>query len=618
MVNKKIIILARLVEKGVGLKNMKEEKTYLSSERESFDHLTAARRVERTVFFSTNKKDFAWMRENVPCQTACPALTNIPGYIYADYQERYGRSYEINRYVNILPGVLGRICSRPCELACRHGWPGFGESVAICHLKRIASDFKPEGHRIEEFMFGPSGKKVAVVGSGPSGLGAAHDLAIFGHKVTIYEALEHPGGMLRYGIPEFRLPRNILDVEISNILRLGVDLNAGVRVGRDIKLEELLNAYDAVLLTTGTYSPNKLGIKGQELDHVYSGLDFMMDANSGRDVFVGSKVLVVGGGYTAMDCARTSLRLGAKRVIINVLTTEDYITVNRDELNEVKTENVEIRGLVSIEQIERSGNGLAVRFRRNRLGGYGEKGERLAVPIKGSDFTDEADSIIYAIGQRPETGFVKSVLKLEKNGMITFDRSSSATDVKGLFAAGDFGTGASTVIESISSGRIAAWSIDRYLVDRTRRKKVVRFEKYSEKQRERAWDFIPRQSMPTLPVKERVDQVEVELGLNRTLGKEEAKRCYLCYLKFEIDVTRCIYCRYCMDVCPTNCIHTTKDVITEEDGRQRLIATDNWKEVSAIVIDNNNCIRCGNCKKVCPVECIDVVKAELIEQDVEV
>ncbi len=597
---------------------MKEEKTYLSSERESFDHLTTARRVERTVFFSTNKKDFAWMRENVPCQTACPALTNIPGYIYADYQERYGRSYEINRYVNILPGVLGRICSRPCELACRHGWPGFGESVAICHLKRVAGDFKPEGHRIEEFMFGPSGKKVAVVGSGPAGLGAAHDLAIFGHRVTIYEALEHPGGMLRYGIPEFRLPRNILDVEISNILRLGVDMNAGVRVGRDIKLEELMKAYDAVLLTAGTYSSNKLGIKGEDLVHVYSGLDFMMDANSGKDVFVGSKVLVVGGGYTAMDCARTSLRLGAKRVLINILTTEDYITVNRDELNEVKTENVEIRGLVSIEQVERSGNSLNVKFKRNRLGGYSEKGERLAVPIKGSDFTDEADTLIYAIGQRPETGFVKGVVKLEKNSMIPFDRSSSATEVKGLFVAGDFGTGASTVIESIASGRSAAWAIDRYLVDRTRRKKVVRFEKYTEKQRERAWDFIPRQVMPTLPVKERVDQVEVELGLNMTLGKEEAKRCYLCYLKFEIDVTRCIYCRYCMDVCPTNCIHTSKDVITEEDGKQRLVVTDRWNEVSAIVIDNNNCIRCGNCKKVCPVECIDVVKVEHIEQDVEV
>lgn len=597
---------------------MKEEKTYLSSEKEFFDHLTEARRVERTVFFSSNKKDFAWMRENVPCQTACPASTNIPGYIYADYQERYGRAYEINRYVNILPGVLSRICSRPCELACRHGWPGFGESVAICHLKRVASDFKPEGHRIEEFMFGPSGKKVAIIGSGPSGLGAAHDLAIFGHKVTIYEALDHPGGMLRYGIPEFRLPRNVLDVEISNILRLGVDLNARVRVGKDIKLEELMKSYDAVLLTAGTYSPNKLGIKGETLEHVYSGLDFMMAVNSSKNIFVGNKVLVIGGGYTAMDCARTSLRLGAKRVIINILTTEDYITVNRDELNEVKTENVEIRGLVSVKQIERSGNNLNVKFMRNRLGGYNEKGERLAAVIKDSDFIDEADSVIYAIGQMPDTSFVKGVLKLGKNNMILFNRLSSETDIKGVFVAGDFGTGASTVIDSIASGRNAAWSIDRYLVGETRRKRVVRFEKYNEKQRERAWDFIPRQVMPTLPVKERVDQVEVELGLNKTLGKEEAKRCYLCYLKFEIDVTRCIYCRYCMDVCPTNCIHTTKDVITEEDGKQRLVVTNKWNEVSAIVIDNNNCIRCGNCKKVCPVKCIDVVKAELIEQDVEV
>jgi ferredoxin len=312
------------------------------------------------------------------------------------------------------------------------------------------------------------------------------------------------------------------------------------------------------------------------------------------------------------------IEAGAERVIINILTTENYITVNRDELNEVKTENIEIRGLVTLEQVERSGDSLHVKFKRNRLGGYNEKGERLAVAIKDSDFTDEADSVIYAIGQRPETDFVQGILQLDKNSMIIFDRSNFTTNVKGIFVAGDFVTGASTVIESIASGRNAAWSIDRYLMDRTRRKKVVRFEKYTEKQRERAWDFIPRQVMPTLPVKERVDHVEVELGLNRTLGKEEAKRCYLCYLKFEIDVTRCIYCRYCMDVCPTNCIHTTKDVITEEDGKQRLVITNKWNEVSAIVIDNNNCIRCGNCKKVCPVECIDVVKSELIEQDVEV
>ncbi len=597
---------------------MKEEKIYMSSENESFDGLTAARHVERAVFFSTNKQDFAWMRENVPCQTACPASTNVPGYIYTDFQERYGRSYEINRYVNILPGVLGRICSRPCELACRHGWPGFGEPVAICHLKRVASDFKPAGHRIEEFMFGPSGKQVAVVGSGPAGLGAAHDLAIFGHKVTIYEALERPGGMLRYGIPEFRLPRDILDVEISNILRLGVDLRAGVRVGTDIALEDLLKTHDAVLIAAGTYRPNKLGIQGEDTEHVYSGLDFMMEANAGKDVPVGDKVHVIGGGYTAMDCARTSLRLGAKRVVINILTTEDYITVNKDELGQVKAENVEIRGLVSIGRIDRSGTGLGVRFMRNRLGGYSDKGERLAVPIKGSDFTDDADTVIYAIGQRPETSFMKGALKLDKGVMQAFERTRFATDIRGLFVAGDFGTGASTVIESIASGRGAAWAMDRYLVDRVRRKKVVKFQKYTERQRERAWDFIPRQTMPTLPVNERLNRAEVELGLDRTRGREEAKRCYLCSLKFEIDVTRCIYCRYCIDVCPTNCIHTTKDVVTGEDGQQSLVVTDRWNEVSAIVIDNNHCIRCGNCKKVCPVECIDVVKAELLEQDVEV
>ncbi len=597
---------------------MKEKRLYLPSEKEQFNKLTTARQVEREVIFSDDKRDFAWMKENVPCQAACPALTNIPGYIHTIFQERYGRAYEINRYVNILPGVLGRICSRPCEPVCRHGWPGNGEPVAICHLKRVASDFKPTGHRIEEFMFGPSEKKVAIIGSGPAGLGAAHDLAILGHKVIIYEALEEPGGMLRYGIPMFRLPRNILDPEIENIIRLGVELKTGVCIGKKVAMDELLASHDAVLVTAGTFTANVLNIAGESADHVYSGLQFMINVNSGKNIFVGERVLVIGGGYTAMDCARSAMRLGAKRTIINILTTEDYITVSREELLEVKSEDVEIRGLVSIQSIEKKDGTLSVTFKHNKLGGYAPSGDRIAIPIKGSDFSETADSVIYAIGQRPDTGFFDNVVKLNKKGMVDVDPETSMTAKTGLFVAGDFSSGASTIIAAIASGRTAALNIDKFLMKHTRRKKIVRLEQYKEPLRERNWDFIPKQAMPVLPSKGRVDQKEVELGLDENRGKEEAKRCYLCYLKFEIDPSRCIYCRACIDVCPTNCIKLAEDVQVTREGTSHITVTNKWDKVTAVVIDNKDCIRCGKCYQVCPVQCINIIKTELIEQDIEV
>ena len=183
------------------------------------------------VYYSNDARDIGWLRENVPCQTACPAGTNIPAYIWAILEERYGVSYEINREANVLPGILGRICSRPCEDVCRHGWPGNGEPVNICHLKRTASDLKHQGHRITESLYAPSGKQVAVVGAGPAGVAAAHDLSLLGHDVTIFEREGEAGGMLRYGIPEFRLPRDVLTVELHNALRLGVELRTGISVG---------------------------------------------------------------------------------------------------------------------------------------------------------------------------------------------------------------------------------------------------------------------------------------------------------------------------------------------------------------------------------------------------
>jgi len=489
--------------------------------------------------------------------------------------------------------------------------------VAICHLKRSAADLKPTGHRIAEEMFGPSGKKVAVVGSGPAGLGAAHDLAIFGHKVVMYDALPEPGGMLRYGIPIFRLPREDLRTEIDNLLRLGVDLHTSTRIGDDIKVAELLEENDAVILACGTLSPNRLPVDGVDLEGSYSGLEFMMRVNQGEKIEVGEVAHIVGGGYTAMDCARTARRLGAKRVIINILGTEEYLQVEKKELFEVKLERCELRGLVSIQEIKGDGKVEAVRYKRNRLGGFLPNGERDGVPIEGSDFEEKVDTLIYAIGQKPVTDFIDIDLDKDDKGRLTVDSHTHRTNNEKVFLAGDYMTGASTIIASIAGGRRTAWQVDQYLMGEERKKLVVRHE-MSRIMRERDWDFIEREEIPTLKPAERMKgdgSIEVETGYTDELAREESKRCYLCYLKFEIDTSRCIYCRWCIDVAPKDCIKMAKGVSFNEDGSYAGIEeTGDWSETAAIAIDNEQCIRCGACLKICPVKCIDVVKVELVEE----
>jgi formate dehydrogenase major subunit len=329
-------------------------KVYLDEDEDFSERQSYGRRVVTPVRYSTDPRDVGWVRQNIPCQTACPADTNVPAYIQMILENRYGRSYELNRIANVLPGTLGRICSRPCEDACRHGWPGNGAPVNICHLKRAAADHKPGGHRITENLFTPSGKRIAVVGAGSAGIAAAHDLSMLGHDVTIFEQEKIPGGMLYYGIPEFRLPRDVLAVEVRNALRLGVDLRAGVAVGEgegEVRLSSLLEEYDAVLLATGCMAAIRLPLRGvddaeadpvRRIPNAEYGLDFLMELHRGEPKTVGKRVAVVGAGFTSLDCARVSLRLGAEDVTIHMRTTEEYIPVTKEEIHEAKREGTKI------------------------------------------------------------------------------------------------------------------------------------------------------------------------------------------------------------------------------------------------------------------------------------
>jgi len=572
--------------------------------------------MNKEILYSTSPEDFHYMDLNVPCQSACPASTNVPAYIRALFEERYGRSYEINRAANLFPGVLGRICSRPCEAKCRHGEAELGQPVNICHIKRAAYDLKTEAPISGERPAASLGKRVAVVGAGPAGLAAAYDLSTIGFAVTIFEALEKPGGMLRYGIPEFRLPRNVLEEEIQEILDAGIRLKTGVKIGQELAIADLLKENDAVLVAAGCYRSLRLDIPGEDLPGVYPGLDFMMGVCFGRPSPVGGKVLVIGAGFTAFDCARSALRLGAEDVMICIRRTEEDLAVTKDEIHETKMEGVKIGTLMISRKIIGKDRVEWVQFLRTRPDERRSDGKRGVSPIEGSDFVLPADSIIVATGQRPEP----ATLPLAENakGLLIGDKADFSTPLKGVYVAGDYLTGPSTVIESIAMGRRAAEKIARDLTGKAFREKVVRMEDTQITDRMRTWDYIPRQEMPTAkPLEERLRSraLEVETGLTGEQAKEESKRCYLCYLHYEIDISRCIYCRYCIDVAPRDCIRLVQEIKTNEAGAiTGFVETNHWRDVNAIVIDNARCIRCGECMRVCPVNCISATKVELTER----
>jgi len=604
----------------------------LSEDEDFSDPQSYGRRVVTPIRYSTDPRDIGWVKENIPCQVACPALTNIPAYIRMISEQRFGRSYELNRMANVLPGTLGRICSRPCEAKCRHGWPGNGEPVAICHLKRLAADYKPTGHRLNESLFTPTGKRVAVVGAGPAGVAAAHDLSTLGHNVTIFEREERSGGMLSYGIPAFRLPREVLDVELQNAMRLGVQLKTGVEVGvgeGQVRLSDLREEYDAVLLATGSMEATPLPLRGlakdqpdpvRMLDNVEYGLDFLVELHRGEKKTVGKRVFVVGAGFTALDCARVARRLGAEEVTIHLRTTEEYIPVEKDEIFEAKHERITIRGLrtpvrlLTDEDVRFRG----VQFAQNRLGGWREQGRRAAIPIEGSEFEEECDTLLVAIGQRTVNDYLDVELTLDRWSSVVIGEDGM-TSQEGVFAAGDYVQGPTTVIEAIGHGRRIAIGMDTWLVGRERRKLVVKIEPVEKPLRERSFDFIPRQHMPTEDTGKRFGNLtnEVEQGFALDDAYEEAKRCYLCYHRYEIDVDNCIFCRACIEVAPRDCIKQVDGVEIKADGSYgSLNIASRWDKVGAIWIDNNQCIRCGACYTVCPTNCISITRNEMFYQDV--
>ncbi len=538
---------------------------------------------------STDLIDRKWIDINIPCKAACPIMTDIPGYIGAVMEGDYEKAYYINRMDNVLPSVLGRVCHRPCEDVCRHGWDGLGDPVSICFLKRSAADFglKPIINKIQK-----NGKKVCVVGGGPSGLTSANDLALRGYDVTVLEQFDEPGGMLRYGIPQFRLPYSIVAEDVKSISNLGVQIQTNVRIEKENEFEKLRDEYDAVILAGGCMLPNMIDIGGADAQGFYWGLDFMMQSNCEQFNHPIEKVVVVGGGFTAVDCTRMAYRQGAKKVSIAFRRTRDDMSAGDHELVAMEAEGIEFSFLVSpVEVIVENGQVTGLKLIRTAIQKDGSLKQ-----IPDSEFVMEADTVILAIGQKEEKQLLGSKLEAYPN----------------FFVAGDFRRGASTVIEAAADGRKTAREVHKELSGIQGYQDVVHIEPATDTGRKRDFDFIPRQPMDEIPVNERKEKNrEVETGFSQEKSVIEARRCYLCHYNYQIDIDRCIFCLACIDVMPVDCIKMAKDIEIDDDGNLIYIETKNWSEVQAITIDNDKCIRCGNCYRACPVDCITISKYSL-------
>jgi NADPH-dependent glutamate synthase beta subunit-like oxidoreductase/ferredoxin len=565
-----------------------------------------------------------WLAQNIPCQSACPAGTDIPGYLEAIYRGEFAKAYEINLRDNVFPAVLGRVCSRPCEGACRHGWPGNGEPVAICFSKRSSADFSAHQPIVLQPLFPKTGRRVAIIGAGVAGLSAARELALWGHQVTVLEKHRSPGGMLNQGIPMFRLPRAWIAREIEQITALGVEIRCGVAIGADIALTTLLTDYDAVVMAAGTLRPNILSLSGVQLPGIEHGLQFLLQVNEFGRREIGKSVIVIGGGYTALDCARTALRLGAQTTIFYRRGIEDMVVLP-GEVDEFRNEGGKLETRCAPREfLSRAERVSGARFIRTTSGAADLKGRSQPMDIIGSDFDAKADSIILATGQFPRTDWIDARLKdtLVNSDEWLSSGASFTTAQKNLFVAGDFALGATTLISAIGHAKDCAKQVDRFLMGADRLQDAITvgpaFQSKSAAPRSTGrtaeMNSVPLHFMPTLANQQRTLTAEVETGFDSMIAKQEASRCYLCHYKFEIIDAKCILCDECINVKPVEgCIVEISALLKNEDG---IIAgyervTQNKSDslyYNRLWIDQNQCVRCGACEAACPVNAITIQK----------
>ena len=560
--------------------------------------------------------DESWFRENISCQSACPVNTPASSYIERIQEGDYDGALGLNHMANLFPHILGRVCTHPCESACRRG--KIDEPVSICSLKRAAADFADKKSPLRSSIAKKStGKKVAIIGAGPSGLAAGNDLAIVGHDVTIFEALPMAGGMLSVGIPPYRLPWNKIDDAVNWVKELGIKLKLNSPVNSSEEFDKLVEEYDAVYIAAGAHKSVALDIPGEEdLKGVLHGITYMKDINLGNQKKVPSRVAVVGGGFTAIDCARSSLRLGAREVFIIYRRTLKEMPAGELEVNMAEEEAIKILYLTSPIKIlgDVGSNVKAIECIKNKLGEPDASGRRRPEPIPGSEFTLPVDMVIAAIGQAPDASFMteKSGIEFTKWGTVIVDPESFTTSKEGVFAGGDFITGPRNAIEVIGDGRKAARAIDKYLSGGKERRFVYTLMEKDPVRKVSGYEAISRQEQDSVEMGERWEiEKEVELGFSKENAAKEADRCLLCHYNIFIDADKCVLCGGCIDICPQDCIMMVSRDKIEAEGVRNGAVPDDWDAVMAI--DEEQCIRCGLCVKRCPVDAIKMQRFSYAE-----
>jgi len=518
-------------------------------------------------------------KEKPPCVFDCPANVNVQGYVTLIRERKYQEALALIKENCPLPGVIGRICHHPCETNCNRGI--LDEAISVRALKRFVADHAEDKQPPPQIK--AKVDKVAIIGSGPAGLTCAYYLAKQGYPVTIFEALPVAGGMLYTGIPEYRLPKRILEAETESIRQLGVEIKVNTPINKDLTLDDLFRqGYKAVFIGVGAHRSEGLGIPGEDCEGVLPGVTFLRELNLGRKVTIGKKTAVIGGGNVAIDSARSALRLGSE-VFILYRRSREEMPASDEEIEAAEAEGIKIEYLAApTEIIAEDGRVKGMRCIRMELGEPDASGRRRPIPIPGSEFSIDVDTVIPAIGQTPDLSFLgdDSGIEITGSGTLKVDSVTLATTRDGIFGGGDVQTGPATAIEAIAAGKEAAISIDRYLKgeDIKAGREVDKGKRVDLSDIPIEREPIPRYKGPTIPLEKRTKSFdEVELGLTEEMAIEEANRCLDCGIP----------CLHCIQVlgCPA----------IMKDG-------DN------LYIDQDMCFGCSVCAQVCPSEAIEEVE----------
>ena len=526
-----------------------------------------------------------------PCVLKCPASVNAQGYIQAIARGDDKEAVRILKERLPIPASIGRVCPHPCEGGCRRQM--VEEAISISYLKYFAADRVIAAGGYLPAKAAATGKRVGIIGGGPGGLTAAYYLSLKGHRVTIVDAMPQMGGMLRYGIPEYRLPKKVLDDEIAEIAYLGVEMKNNYRIGVDATFEEFKSKYDAVVLAIGAWESMPVGCPGEELEGVMGGIDFLQRVALGEKPDIGDKVAVVGGGNTAMDACRTAVRLGAKEVYVVYRRTEKEMPAEQIEIDESREEGVIYKFLTNpAEIIGENGKVKEIKLQVMELGEPDESGRRRPVPVPGKFEVLPVTCVIAAIGQKANVAGFESV-ELNRKGIIAADETSYRTSVEGVFAVGDAtNKGASIAIEAIGEARRCAKVVDLYLngVDVPYHKTYLSVKDVSPEYFE---DYIklPRTKMNVRPPEERKhDFEEINLGFTEAQARAEAARCLDCGCH---DFAECKLIRC------ANLYELKPERIARIKGTGKVHPSYKEKRLVAIERDQGKCILCGQCVRIC-------------------